>query len=233
MNWDYLRKNRSLIKIKFNNNDNLNSNIKKHSSKSEQNIAKLDSKIKFITKYFPFPINQSIKNTYNINFRVEKNIQVKQIPYFKIQKSPHQNDNNLNEQFILKKRKRLIKNKKLVFIQFDSRTEQDDEKNYEKKRIKSPKSFNIENYKEIFKRNAKSRSSIYRGVSKNGKHWQVLIMINKKKKYFGCFSKEEEAARVYDKIALQHHGNKAKTNYDYTNEELEKIMSEKNQNPNK
>ena len=164
-------------------NDILNLNIKKYICKSEHNITKLDSNIKFRTKYFQFPINQNIKNSNNINFRIEKNIQVKPTPYFRIQKSSLQNDNNLNNQFILKKRKRLIKNKKLVFTQFDRGTEQDDEKNYEKKRMNSPESFNYENYKKIFKRNAKSRSSIYRGVSKNGKHWQVLIMINKKKKY--------------------------------------------------
>ena len=51
-------------------------------------------------------------------------------------------------------------------------------------------------------------------------------MVKKKKRYLGSFSKEEEAARAYDKVALQNHGNKAKTNYDYTKEEIEKILQE-------
>ena len=32
--------------------------------------------------------------------------------------------------------------------------------------------------------------------------------------------------KAYDKVALQNHGNKAKTNYDYTKEEIEKILQE-------
>ena len=50
-------------------------------------------------------------------------------------------------------------------------------------------------------------------------------MVRKKKIYLGSFSNEEEAARAYDKVALQNHGNKAKTNYDYSKEEIEKISS--------
>ena len=49
-------------------------------------------------------------------------------------------------------------------------------------------------------------------------------MVKKKKRYLGSFANEEEAARAYDKVALQNHGNKAKTNYDYTKEEVEKIV---------
>ena len=51
-------------------------------------------------------------------------------------------------------------------------------------------------------------------------------MVKKKKRYLGSFTNEEEAARAYDKVALQNHGIKAKTNYDYTKEEIEKIMKE-------
>ena len=75
-----------------------------------------------------------------------------------------------------------------------------------------------------FNKNTKPRGSRFRGVSKNGSQWQVLIMVKKKKRYLGSFSNEEEAARAYDKVALQHHGNKAKTNYDYTKEEIDKIL---------
>jgi hypothetical protein len=72
----------------------------------------------------------------------------------------------------------------------------------------------------------KPRGSRYRGVSRNGNQWQVLIMVNKKKRYVGSYSNEEEAARAYDKVALQNHGTKAKTNFDYLDEEVKKILSE-------
>ena len=52
-------------------------------------------------------------------------------------------------------------------------------------------------------------------------------MVKKKKRYLGSFSNEEEAARAYDNVALQHHGMKAKTNYDYTKEEVAEIMAAK------
>lgn len=87
--------------------------------------------------------------------------------------------------------------------------------------------------------NKKPRGSRYRGVSRNGNQWQVkefyflfiflnkvLIMVNKKKRYVGSYSNEEEAARAYDKAALQNHGGKAKTNFDYVDDELKKIIAE-------
>lgn len=55
---------------------------------------------------------------------------------------------------------------------------------------------------------------------------KVLIMVNKKKRYVGSYSNEEEAARAYDKAALQNHGTKAKTNFDYADEGLKRIMAE-------
>jgi hypothetical protein len=51
-------------------------------------------------------------------------------------------------------------------------------------------------------------------------------MVSKKKRYVGSYSNEEEAARAYDKAALQNHGSKAKTNFDYKQEELTKIIAE-------
>lgn len=77
--------------------------------------------------------------------------------------------------------------------------------------------------KDKFKRG--KRGSKYRGVSRNGNQWQVLIMINKKKKYMGNYSFEEKAARVYDKIAIQYHGGKAKTNFLYSKNEIAAIIT--------
>ena len=65
------------------------------------------------------------------------------------------------------------------------------------------------------------RGSKYRGVSKNGNQWQVLIMINKKKRYIGN-------ASFYDIVAIQNHGNKAKTNFYYTPQQIERIKIMKN-----
>lgn len=68
------------------------------------------------------------------------------------------------------------------------------------------------------------RGSKYRGVTKNGKTWQVLIMINRNKKYYGNFKSEESAAKAYDELAMQYHKEKARLNFahegflQYTNE---------------
>lgn len=51
-----------------------------------------------------------------------------------------------------------------------------------------------------------SRGSRFRGVSKNGSKFQVFIMINKKKRYFGVLENEEHSALVYDKLAIIFHG---------------------------
>ena len=51
--------------------------------------------------------------------------------------------------------------------------------------------------KNIHKKSLKinSRSSKYRGVSKNGNKWQVHIMINKKNSYIGIYDSEEIATK--------------------------------------
>ncbi len=51
-------------------------------------------------------------------------------------------------------------------------------------------------------------------------------MVMKKKRYVGSYSNEEEAARAYDKVALQNHGTRAKTNYDYDDDEVKRIIGE-------
>lgn len=59
------------------------------------------------------------------------------------------------------------------------------------------------------------RGSKYRGVSRNGGKWQVLIMINRQKTYVGNYDTEEEAARAYDEVAIKFHKDKARTNFEY------------------
>ena len=57
------------------------------------------------------------------------------------------------------------------------------------------------------------RGSKYRGVSRSGKTWHVLIMINRNKNYIGNFQSEEEAAKAYDEYAMKFHKNKARLNF--------------------
>lgn len=59
------------------------------------------------------------------------------------------------------------------------------------------------------------RGSKYRGVSRNGKTWQVLIMVNRNKNYLGNFKSEDEAAKAYDEYAMKYHKNKARLNFSH------------------
>ncbi|CAI2384150.1 unnamed protein product [Moneuplotes crassus] len=68
------------------------------------------------------------------------------------------------------------------------------------------------------------RGSKYIGVSKNGGAWQVYIIINKSKKYVGCYKSKLQAAAIYDKLAINFHGKKAKTNFSYTKREVLQII---------
>lgn len=68
--------------------------------------------------------------------------------------------------------------------------------------------------------NPTKRGSIYRGVSKNGKQYQVMVMNNNYKYFSGQIKSEELAARIYDRYALQTLGLRARTNFDYTRSEL-------------
>ena len=68
------------------------------------------------------------------------------------------------------------------------------------------------------------RSSKYRGVSKNGNQWQVLIMLDKNKSYIRSYSSEYIAARVYDILAIKSKGFKARTNFIYDYEQISKII---------
>jgi hypothetical protein len=61
-------------------------------------------------------------------------------------------------------------------------------------------------YKKKFKGQNTSnfRGSRFRGISKNGRSWQILIMKEKRKKYLGALRNEEDAAKFYDKVAIQY-----------------------------
>ena len=56
------------------------------------------------------------------------------------------------------------------------------------------------------KHSSNSKLSNFRGVSNNGRKWQVMIMGFAKKIYFGGISNEHEASIKYDKYAILMHG---------------------------
>lgn len=117
-----------------------------------------------------------------------------------------------------------IKHKKMVYCQKNS-NEDDESTSLVEFKEKSKTKITNTNKKSI-KNNLfleSLRSSQYRGVSKNGKQWQVLIMVKNQKLYLGTFKTELEAARHYDYYSIKHHGIKAKTNFYYDKGELEKI----------
>ena len=71
-----------------------------------------------------------------------------------------------------------------------------------------------------------NRHSRFRGVSLNGKKWQVMIMGPLTKKYFGGISSERDAAIFYDKLCILTNGLGAKTNFNYRKYDLSRMMSE-------
>ena len=144
-------------------------------------------------------------------------------------KNLSEKSNNNEIQLFNKKRKRYIKNNKLVFILDENKKApknlETNGKNENNEKNKENTGSKVELNEENTEKVRKPRGSKYRGVSRNGNQWQVLIMVNKKKRYVGSFSKEEDAAHSYDKVALQNHGSKAKTNFDYSKKEVEEILA--------
>ena len=76
------------------------------------------------------------------------------------------------------------------------------------------------NYKKV-----QGRASQFKGVSKNGNNWQVLININYEKKYIGTFKTETQAALAYDFYALAFHKTNARTNFSYDQKIVEDMVS--------
>ena len=145
-------------------------------------------------------------------------------------KIPNEKINNYSSKIIEKEKIiRTVKNKKIVYCQGDFNSLNQYPKYLLKEMNSSTININeVEKEEKDFNRNRGQRGSKHRGVSKNGNQWQVLIMINKKKRYIGNYKNEEEAASSYDIVAIQNHGNKAKTNFYYTPEQIDKIKKMKN-----
>jgi hypothetical protein len=115
---------------------------------------------------------------------------------------------NVNE-FIAEERRRLIK--KLTSCEGDKIIFQRRAKSNQK----DPK-VTADNY----------RGSKFWGVSKNKSKWQVMITLNHFKEYKGGFEDELSAARFYDKKSICTFGLKAKTNFNYTKNEVLALLRE-------
>ena len=90
--------------------------------------------------------------------------------------------------------------------------------------LKSPSSLkNLKKLNKIAFIGRSKRSSRFRGVSKNGNQWQVLLMHKKGKSYVGSYISEELAAKIYDILAIKYRGVKARTNFKYNYEQIKKI----------
>jgi hypothetical protein len=60
------------------------------------------------------------------------------------------------------------------------------------------------------------RGSQYKGVSMNGKKYQVITFHQSIRCYVGCFQVEEEAAMISDICSIQNKGLRARTNFFYS-----------------
>lgn len=183
-----------LLKYPINYERNICENLLNESlSNSNEN-----SKIKFVT--------DDIKNNSISKSSVKKD-SLSKIKYFKVSKNISKNyslDTNTNNEILtLKNNKKVYINKYLLNSYSTSRA-----------------------IKKLHKVNfviRKKRSSKYRGVSKNGSKFQVLIMINNNKYYIGSYPSEELAARIYDIYALKYRGFKARTNFFYDSNQIKAI----------
>ena len=112
------------------------------------------------------------------------------------EKNYSNDNNNLKEQI------RIKKNNKIVFMNKYLINKKTKKKDIIKKRF---------------------RKSMYRGVTKNGKKYQVIISYKKNNRYYGVYPTDEIAARVYDIISIKNKGIKASTNFKYDLHQIQKI----------
>jgi hypothetical protein len=208
---EYFLLNNSLFNS-FNNNkfelssniNNLNKNINnKLVSKDEINLNKTTSNYKNIEDI------SSRNSTLSTNNRNINNIDIKKKNIFTVIK--YNCDNSINSYESNNNNEvKVFKNKKVVYINsclLNSYT-------YSK---------NLKKAKKVTFIGTTKRSSRFRGVSKNGNQWQVVMMHQKDKIYGGCYSSEENAARIYDILTIKKRGINSKTNFVYNISQMEKI----------
>jgi len=201
-------------------------------SRKKENIRQLNESRNFINELHSDPIiceannfkqllnedSSNIKQEKNNNFHIiidnkEENLNnncstinntsEKNLEFFNLGKNIKNFDTN-NEI-------KALKNKKIVYI------------NNNILKNKSTSRY-IKKFKKINFVIRNKTSSKFRGVSRNGNNWQVLIMKNNKKYYLGNYPTEELAARVYDVHAIKMRGVNARTNFPYNNAQIKNIF---------
>ena len=202
-------------KIEYNNimNCNTNSNINDivysdlDGNNSTINKSKFNKNI--------FNIRQE-NNNINININSSLNNNNNKTNFFNIfntglkTKSNDNNDNSLLLNESDNNEIKVLKNNKVVYVN-----------NYLLNSYSTAKK--IKKFNKIAFVGRSKRSSKFRGVSRNGNQWQVLIMLKRGKSYVGSYNSEELAARIYDILALKYRGVKARTNFKYTSKQINKI----------
>ena len=186
----------NLINCKQNDNINKPIIIKNNNKKFENINSNPDSSDS---------TNNNIKNKYFniINYESEEKINNNNIINTK-KESPIVVDNERNNEI------KVLKNNKAVYVNSYL--------------LNSPSaSKKLKQLNKITFIGKSKRSSKFRGVSKNGNQWQVLLMYKKGKSYVGSYSSEEFAARIYDILAIKLRGVKARTNFKYSYEQIKKI----------
>ena len=156
--------------------------------------------------------NEINSNQSNLNVVIDNNFNINNIDCKSNKEIEKKSDKLENEGKSNCLEKRAMKNNKIVYINSNLDNSFSASKNMKKKKKKAL-------------RGKGKRWSKYRGVSRNGKQWQVLIMINKRKSYVGSYSSEEIAARIYDILSIKNRGDKAKTNFIYNEKQEKKIQS--------
>jgi hypothetical protein len=73
----------------------------------------------------------------------------------------------------------------------------------------------------------KYRGSSYRGVSLNGKAWQIMLMIDQEKIYLSTVDDPYKAAQMYDIAIIQAKGFSSKLNFNYTTVKILAILQKK------
>ena len=196
-------KNIFLLSKKLKNPNNYNNNI----DECQFNLSKRDIKNKTFKKNNIYKIENSN------SIYIDKSFSKKD----KLNSSNINKEINIKENKNIKKRIFIIE-KKSNIISNEVRVKKNNKIIFINKCLIKQKNKN----KNIIKEK-KLRKSLYRGVSKNGKKWQTIVSSKYFKGYIGTYPTEELAARVYDLVSIKNSGIKAKTNFQYNSQQIQKI----------